>query len=322
VTKMGKFKVLITSHSFGKEGNEAFDILNEAGVDYILEHKSKLWTEEEIICYSKDVDGIIVGADSITRNIIDNSKNLKIIAKHGVGFDNIDMEAAKERGLLVTIGVGSNSIAVAEMAVTLMMNLARNINLCNNETKKGQWKRKIGVELKGKTIGLVGLGKIGKETAKRVLGFDTKVIAYDPFPDNDFAQKYNIDFVEINELLKQSDFISLHLPLMKSTKNLINKDNLKYVKPTAFIVNTSRGGIINENDLYEFLKCNKIAGAAIDAFQNEPPAGNPLLDLENVIATPHLGAYTHDAVNNMSVMSAQAIADFIKGKEPYYLVKM
>ncbi len=313
---MTEYKVLITAHSFGNEGPEPFEILKRANIIPVLKKKEKIWTEDELLEIISDADGIIVGADKVTKRVIDKASKLKIIAKHGVGVDNIDVKAAAEKGILVSVAQGSNTVAVAELALALMLDLARNLQRCNLETKEGKWNRIIGVELQGKTAGIIGTGRIGKEVAKRLYHLGMKILAFDTCKDNEFAEKYGITYVDLDTLLENSDFITLHVPLMAETERIINKKNISLMKPTAYIVNTARGGLIDEEALYEALKNNKIAGAAVDTFELEPPVNSPLLSLPNLIATPHIGAYTHDSINNMSFMAAQAVADFFMGKEP------
>lgn len=317
---MGKYKVLITAHSFGKEGREAFEILERAGVIPISKQKNEIWNEDELSKIITDVDGIIVGADRISGRVIERAPRLKIISKHGVGVDNIDIGAATKKGIPVAVALGSNTAAVAELAVGLILVLARNIHICDNETKQGKWNRRIGLEIQGKTAGLIGMGRIGKEVARRLYCMGMGLLAFDLFKDHEFAAKYGVDYAELDELLKRSDFITLHLPLIPETRYIINKSNIKLIKPSAYIVNTARGGLIEEPALYEALKENRIAGAAIDTFEMEPPVSSPLLSLPNVVATPHIGAYTHQSVNNMSCMAAKAVADFFTGKRPDYVV--
>ncbi|MDK2824728.1 MAG: hypothetical protein PWP71_2646 [Clostridia bacterium] len=317
---MSKYKVLITAQSFGKEGHEPFEILERANIEPVLKQKEKIWSEDELAEIISDFDGIIIGADKLTKKLIDKASKLKIISKHGVGVDNIDVNAATERGIPVVIAQGSNAVAVAELALALTFDLARNIQQCNLETKKGKWNRIIGVELQGKTAGIIGMGRIGKEVAKRVYYLGMNILAFDLYEDKEFAKNYSIDYVDLNTLLRKSDFVTLHLPLTKETEKIINKNNICLMKPTAYIINTARGGLIDEEALYEALKNNKIAGAAIDTFELEPPVNSSLLSLSNLIATPHIGAYTHEAINNMSRLAAQAVADFFMGKEPYYVI--
>ncbi len=317
---MKQFKVLITSHSFGKEGREAFGILEKANIIPVLKQKNEIWNEDELCKIITDMDGIIVGADKVTKKVLERANKLKIIAKHGIGVDNIDVEEATKRGIPVAVAMGSNTVAVAELAVGLIFNLARNINICSSETKDGRWKRRIGVELKGKTAGIIGLGRIGKETAKRLHFMGMNLLAYDQFEDKEFAKAYKVKYVSLEYLLKNSDFISLHVPLTSKTRYIINKDNIDLIKSSAYIINTARGGLIEETALYEALKENRIAGAAVDTFESEPPIGSPLLSLPNVIATPHIGAYTHQSINNMSMLSAKAVVDFAAGKKPEFVI--
>ncbi len=319
---MRDFTLLITAHSFGKEGKEPFNILENVGITPVVKRKNQLWTEEELIEIIPGADGIIVGADLVTRKVIEKAEKLKIICKHGVGVDNIDLEAATEKGILVTTGVGSNTTAVAELTVALLLSMARNIPNSNNDIKSGKWIRCVGTELYGKTAGIIGLGRIGKEVAKNLRGLEMKVIAFEPVKDEKFAKENKIEFVDLKTLLTQSDIISLHVPLVQKTRNIINSDTIRLMKPNVFLVNTARGGLVDEEALYSALKSKRIAGAAIDTFILEPPFGSKLLELPNVIATPHIGAYTHEAINEMSCMAAKAVADFVSGKIPSFSINI
>ncbi|KUO72634.1 MAG: hypothetical protein APF77_07280 [Clostridia bacterium BRH_c25] len=311
---MEDVKVLITAHSFGSCGKAAFDILDGAKVKYSIMHRKEIFKEEDLIDEVKSFDALIVGADVISRKVIENAPKLRIISKHGVGLDNIDLEAAKERNIVVAAAIGSNNIAVAELTICLMLALARRVALCDREVKAGEWNRYKGMELMGSTLGVIGTGKIGKEVIARMKSFGMNVLAFDLNQDKGFAKEYNVKYVPLNELLAQADFLCIHAPLTDSTKYLINKSNLIRIKRTAILINTARGGIVDEDALYSALINKEIAGAAIDTFEYEPPGRNRLLELDNVIATPHIGAYTKEAIDKMSKYSAEAIAQFAKGE--------
>jgi len=311
---MEKFKLLITSHSFGSCGEDVFTKLESAGIEYKTIHSKQILKEEDFLDIIDDYDGVIVGADIISKKVIDKAEKLKIISKHGIGLDNIDLQAAKEKGITVSFARGSNSVAVAELAIAMMMNLARLVDISSKEIKNGEWIRRKGKELSGSVVGVVGTGNIGKELIKRIAAFGSEILMYDQFQDHALEEKYNARYVNLNELLRRSDFVSLHLPYMPETKDLLDKETLSLMKKDSYLINCARGGIVNEDDLYEALKDKKIAGAAIDTFVDEPPFGSKLLELDNLICTPHLGAYTNQAINNMSQMSAQAIIDFVEGR--------
>ena len=259
----------------------------------------------------KDYDGLCIRSEvKVTKEIIDVCKNMKLIARAGTGVDNIDLKSATEKGIIVMNVPGGNTISACEQTMALMLALARNTPQAHNSLKSGQWQREkyVGTELQGKTLGLIGLGRIGKEVAKRALAFEMNVIAYDPFVSEDFMQSIGIKPCSLDELYSKSDFISIHTPKNESTKNMINSESIKKMKKGVRIINCARGGIINEADLYEALKTGHIKGAALDVFEKEPPGPDcPLMKLENVIVTPHLGASTEEA----QIKIAQEISDMV-----------
>lgn len=318
---MGKFKLLITSHSFGSCGEDVFDKLKKADIDYTLLHSKEILREEDLIEIIGDYDGIIVGADIINKNVLDHANNLKIISKHGVGLDNIDLEEAKKKGIKVAFAKGSNSAAVGELAISMMFDLARNLTLSTNEVKKGLWNRRKGKELGSSTIGIIGTGNIGREVIKRLSPFVKQILLFDSYKVLNLEEEYlNAKYVELEDLLKQSDFVTIHIPLFDETRNLINKDTLALMKKDAYLINCARGGIVNEEDLYFALTNGVIAGAGIDTFIDEPPVNNKLLELDNVVCSPHAGAYTGDAINKMSQLSADAVIAYVNKQEIKNLV--
>jgi D-3-phosphoglycerate dehydrogenase len=273
-----------------------------------------------LIEFVRDYDAIIVGIEKITAPVIEASKKLKIIAKHGAGVDNVDVTAASARGIVVTSAPGANSDAVADLTVGLFLSLAREIPFADRSVREGKWPRLAGVQMNEKTLGIIGLGQIGKKVVKRALGFDMKVLVYDVIQDEAFARQTALRYVPLDELLAQSDFISIHVPLMPSTHRLIGERELGILKKQAFIVNISRGNIVDEEALYRSLKEGRIRGAALDVFSQEPPTGSPLLSLDNVILTPHMGGYTLEALRDTGLICVRNILDLFEGKTPQFVI--
>jgi D-3-phosphoglycerate dehydrogenase len=263
---------------------------------------------------------MIAGLDEITENVIEKAKNLKVIARYGTGIDRVDLEAAKKSGIIVTNTPGANSVSVAELTIALALAASRNLITGNNQTKAGSWPRLSGASLSGKTFGIIGLGSIGKEVASRIFSFNVKILAYDVYKDNDFATKYDIDYVDLDTLLSDSDIISLHIPVFPETKSMINGKNILKMKKGAILINTSRGELVDEEALYENLISGHLKAAALDTFIQEPPVGNKLLTLEQVIVTPHMGAATDNASNEMTRITVMDCIAVLKGDKPKYPV--
>jgi len=250
-----------------------------------------------------DVDGVIAGLDEYSRKAIFSSKKLKVISRYGVGLDNIDLEAARERGVCVVNTPEVNTQAVADLTFGLMLAVCRKIPQAHISTQKGGWGRLIGGGVYKKSIGIIGLGRIGKAVAERAKGFSMEILAHDLKKDEVFSQSLGIHFLSLVELLPKADFITLHCDLNPGSKGIIGARELSLMRKTAYLVNTARGGLIDENALFEALREKKIAGAALDAFQNEPPLGSPLLTLDNILTTPHIGSYTHEALLEMGLIA-------------------
>ena len=314
-----KKKVLITPKSFKNYKKQAYKLLQNHGYEIIENNLGRTMTEEEIIeLANDDVVGIIIGVDPLPAHVLEQCKKLRAISKYGVGMDNIDLKKADELGILVKNAVGTNSISVAEHAIGLMFAAARHIPSVAAEVKAYEWERSIGFELTDKNVGIVGGGQIGKEVAKRAVGLGMKVTIFDPyFTDLEFLEKYNIQTTEeLSELLKVSDIISLHLPATEETKRLINVETLKLMKSTAILINTSRGELVDEAALYHALVNYEIAAAAQDVYSTEPPQqGDLLVALPNFILTPHVGAFTHEAVQRMAIVSTENLINMLAQKE-------
>ncbi len=300
-------KVLISDNISPK----CIDILRKSGLEVDVKTGMK---PEELKARIGDYHGLIIrSATKVTSEIIDAATNLKVIGRAGSGLDNVDRSAATKKGIVVMNTPGGNTITTAEHTISLMLSLARKIPQATMSMKAGKWEKKkfMGVELFNKTLGVLGIGNIGSQVAKRAQGLAMNVLAYDPFLSEDKAKDMGVEKVDLQELFGRSDFITIHTPLTPETKNMINKETIKMMKNSVRIINCARGGIINEKDLYDALIDGKVAGAALDVFEKEPPENNPLLTHDNVIATPHLGASTKEAQENVAVAVAEQVVDYL-----------
>ncbi len=271
----------------------------------------------------KAADMVLCGNDlRVDADLLDQCPRLKAVAKLGVGLDTVDIEAATQKGVLVFHTPGTNTQAVADHTFALILSLARKVLFCDRSLREKRWEHTkiMGVEIWQKTLGLIGLGAIGQSVAKRAKGFDMKVVASDPYWPRAFAEAYAIERMEVEDLLKVSDIVSIHAPLTPENKGMINAKTLSLMKSSAFLINTARGEIVKEADLHQALKDGTIAGAGIDVFEQEPPVDSPLLTLDNVVLTPHTAAFTKDALNNMSRSIADQILAYAEGTRPVHTV--
>ena len=291
---------------------EGIEILKK---NFNVEVRDKI-SHDELLEIIPQFDALIVrSASKVTEDVLNRAEKLKIIGRAGVGVDNIDVKAATEKGIIVINSPDGNTIAATEHTFAMMLAVSRNIPQANATMHNGEWDRKkfLGVELRNKILGVIGLGRIGAGVAKRAQSFEMKVIAYDPFVSHDRAESLGVKLVELHELFKTADFITVHMPLTKKTENMISLAEMKLMKPTVRLINCARGGIINENDLAVALREKIIAGAAIDVFTSEPLENSPLQTLPNIILTPHLGASTIEAQIGVSVDVAHGIIDALNG---------
>jgi D-3-phosphoglycerate dehydrogenase len=269
---------------------------------------------EELKKVIPEYDAIIIRSETkLKADLIEAGRRLKVIGRAGIGLDNVDLAAATKKGIVVMNTPQENAIAAAEHTIALMLSISRKIPQATSSMKGGKWEKKrfMGVELYNKTLGIVGIGVIGTVVADRARGLKMKVIAYDPYLSKEAAEKKGVDLVSFDEVLARSDFISVHTPLTDETRNLVDKNAFKKMKDGVILINCARGGIINETDLYDAVKDGKVAGAALDVFEKEPAIGNPLLELEEVISTPHLGASTAEAQENVAIAIAHQIVDYL-----------
>jgi D-3-phosphoglycerate dehydrogenase / 2-oxoglutarate reductase len=280
---------------------------------------------EELKKIMPEYDAIIIRSETkLKADLIEAGKRLKVIGRAGIGLDNVDLPAATKKGVVVMNTPQENAIAAAEHTIAMILSISRKIPQATASMKAGKWEKKkfMGVELYTKTLGLIGIGVIGTIVADRARGLKMKVIGYDPYLSKEVAEKKGVDMVSLDELLERSDFISIHTPLTDETRNLIDKKAFSRMKKGVILVNCARGGIINEKDLHEALQEGKVAGAALDVFEKEPSIGNPLLELEGVISTPHLGAATEEAQENVAIAIAQQVVDFLTSGEARNAVNM
>ncbi len=309
-------KILITPRSFASFSDEPLKMLTERNYKIKRNNTGRPYRKEEMLKLIRDVDGIIIGIDELSTEIIEEANTLKVISKYGIGLDNIDINMATNKKIIVTNTPTANVDAVADLAFGLILSLARRIPEADKKTKSGKWEKIIGKSVWEKTLGVIGLGKIGRQVVKRAKGFEMNILAFDIVKDKKIVQKYGIKYVNLEKLLQKSDYITIHIPLDDATRNMISYEELEKMKKDAFLINTSRGGIVDEEALYNALRNNKLRGAALDVYNNEPPRESPLKELDNVIMTPHIGAYTEEAIENMSIQAAQNLIDVLEGKEP------
>ncbi|MDI9597496.1 MAG: C-terminal binding protein [Atribacterota bacterium] len=309
-----RFKVVITDHDYGSFEPEKEE-LNKIGAEVVT---GQCKTEDEVIEIAKDADGLLVEYANITRRVIESLKKCKVIARYGIGVDNIDIEAATEYGIII-INVPKYCIdEVSDHTVALMLSCVRKIVLFNNAVKKGIWDFKIAkpiFRLKNMKLGLVGYGSIARMFSEKAKTFGLKVIAYDPYVDSSTMAQADVEKVDLDFLLGVADIISLHLPLTKETKHLISEREIKLMKKNACIINTSRGPLINEKDLYRALKEKWISGAAIDVTETEPiDQNNDLLKLDNIIITPHVSFYSEESLIDLQRNTARGVAQILMGE--------
>jgi len=318
---MKKPKIYITSRSFGQRCEEALKLVESVGEIERNPH-GRAMSEQELLKAVENVEGLIVGADKIDRKIIEYANNLKIIARHGIGVDNIDLKAATDRNIVVTYAPHVNGDSVADFTIGLMLSLARHISQAHFSMNQRKWEstRFIGVELCGKTLGIIGLGEIGYKVAKRAKGFDMRILYWSRRRKIDIEKEIGVEYVGLENLLRESDFVTLHVALTDETYGMMGEKELSLMKKSAYLINTARGQIVDERALYEALRDGKIAGAAIDVYHQEPPNfDNPLFKLKNVLTTPHIAAYTIEAIRRMDLVNAEDIVRFFKGEKPVHI---
>jgi len=314
---LSECRVLVTPTTFGKEEPHLRSTLEKTVGEVVYNPVARPLSSLELLPLVKEADGYIAGLDQIDSSVIEAGSRLQVIARYGVGVDRVDVESATKRGIVVTNTPGANSVAVAELTIALMLALGRRICQADQATRSGEWPRYSGVGLRGKTVGLVGFGAIGREVASRLKAFECRIVVADPCVGSDCADTYGVQLVPMEELLASSDFVSLHASLNSSTSEMVDDTFLKKMKQGAFVVNTARGELIDEEALRDALETGRLRGAALDCFRKEPPApDHPLLRLPQVIVTPHTGSHTDEATNAMGWMALKACLEVLSGERP------
>ena len=306
------------------------DAINEKGIENLKEVADVTVdtsiTPEELVNTINEYHAIIVRSRTkVTREVIEQADNLKIIARAGVGVDNIDLDAATEKGIMVVNSPESTSITVAEHTMGLLLSMARKLTIADKSVKEGKWEKKkfMGVELRNKTLGVIGMGRIGSQVVNRCKAFEMDAVAYDPYLPEEVAKQMGVELTDLETVLKKADFITIHVPLTPETKHLISTLEFELMKDTAFITNCARGGIIDEDALYDALKNDKIGGAALDVYESEPPAeDSKLFELDNIVLTPHIAASTKEAQRDAAIIVADEIIDLFKGGTPKNVLNM
>lgn len=296
-------KVLVTPRSFGKENPDLFLRLERAGLEVIRNETGATLDEAAMLKLLPPCEGIIVGLDPLDKTVLSHASNLRAISKYGVGLDNIDLAYCKERGIKVSRTVGANTSAVADYAFALMLGVARRVALIDRRCRENDWGKLVTLDVYGKTLGIVGLGAIGKQVAKRAHGFEMRVLACDEIWDKSFAESNDVVRADVERICREADFISLHCNLTDKTRTIINAERIASMKPSAIIINTARGGLIDEDALLKALENNRIWGAGLDVFEHEPPANPAWRKLDNVIIGSHCSASTRGAVELMGTMA-------------------
>lgn len=317
---MSEFRVLVTARSFGRENNEAVDLLLKAGCEVVRGPHNRPHTAGELTVLVVEADALIAGNDQVDAAVIAAAPRLKAISRYGVGYDNVDLAAAAARGIPVTNTPGTNDDSVADLVFGLLLSLSRQIPAVSALVRQGRWERLPGTEVSGKTMGIIGFGRIGRGVAKRAGGFSMQILAADPFVDPETVTRYGAILVSREEVLRKSDFITLHVPFSKENRNLIGPGELALMKPTALLINTARGGLVDEAALAEALRSGRLAGAALDVLEFEPPRSRELLEMENALVTPHIGGFTGEATAAMSLLAAQNVVAALSGHEPPHTV--
>jgi len=315
-------KILVSSPAFNQPTmKKSREFLEKVVGEVIYNPYSRTLQREEILKLWQDVDGIIAGVELYTPDLLKLApRTLKVISRYGTGYESIDIEAAGKQGIIVTNTPGVNAPAVADLALGLMIAVSRKIPQLDGKVREGKWIRTIGIGLAGKTLGIIGLGAIGKEVALRAKGFSMKIMAYDPFIDKQFTEEHKIEVTSLDKIFAESDYITLHLPVTKETERIINEENINKMKRSVVIINTARGKLIDEKVLYEALVKDKIAGAGLDVFEQEPPGQSPLFKLNNVVVTPHIGGHTQEALKFMAKMSIENVLAILKNKDCPFIV--
>jgi len=308
--------VLITPRTFARYDTSPLDMLRQAGCTAVLNPYGRLLTEDELCDLVPQADGIIVGLDPLSERVLARATRLQAISKYGIGTDNIDLPGATRRGIVVTNTPGANSMAVAELAVGLMLAVARCITASDRGIRQGRWENQQGFQLGGKTLGLLGTGRIGREVALRARGFSMRLLCCDAAPDAAWARQMGAAYKPLEAVLGAADIVSLHLPLTPQTRHILGARELALMKPGAVLINTARGELVDEQALLVALNEKRLAGVGLDVWETTPAVHTPLARLETTVLTAHIGAHTREATTAMGVMAVRNLLDVLNGALP------
>ena len=307
-------KVLITTVPFGEKNRLPIEQLEAAGIEYLINPLGRKLKEDELAEMVTDFDVLIAGTELITDKVMNSASRLKLISRVGIGLDGVDLLAAERRGIKVSYTPDAPAPAVAELTIGLMLSLLRSVHVANAQIHRGEWHRHFGRRIPEVTIGIIGTGRIGGRVLRRLAGFGSpKILVNDIHPDPKVAPELKLDWVDKEEIYRQADVISLHVPLTSQTKNMIRREHLLQMKQDAMIINTSRGGIINEHDLAQVLVSGHLSGAAVDVFEQEPYTG-PLGRIERCLLTSHMGSMSVDCRTRMEIEATEEAVRFLSGK--------
>jgi D-3-phosphoglycerate dehydrogenase len=310
--------VCITSRSFGRHSARGVQALEAAGCEVIFAGAGGPHPEEAMCAYARQADALIVGADPVTASVLAAGPRLRVVAKHGVGVDNIDLAAARARGIVVTYAPGGNTRAVAEMTMAMLLCLWRGLARADAAMRARRWAPVIGREARGRTLGIVGLGRIGREVATIARALGMQVVAYDVVEDAEFARAHHVRYDALSRVLGAADAVTIHVPLTETTRGLIGARELAQMRPDAVLINVSRGGVVDEQALADALAAGRLAGAAVDVYEREPPWDSPLLTLDNVLLTPHIAHATVEAMDRVDATVAADVVAVLRGAPARY----
>jgi len=313
-------RVLVTAKSVAQSA-QALDLIRAAGHEVVVITTPVPFDEQWLIDQARDVDALVFAMEPVGARLLDSARRLKVIARPGVGYDTVDLDAATRNGVIVTVANGTNDQSVADFTIGLLLEATRGIAIANESVQNKGWERVTGIEAWNKTLAIVGLGRIGKGVARRARGFDMRVLAVTRSPDQEFASRHGITYVTLDEALEQADFLSLHAPLTPLTENLIDARALARMKRGAYLVNTSRGGLIDEAALAQAVRSGHLAGAAVDVLRAQGAGSpSPLIGVPGIIVTPHMATFTREATGRVAMSVARGVVAALRGERPEHVV--
>ena len=306
-------KVLVTPRSLTKGGDPALDLLTREGFEIVFSTPGQMPQEDELIMLLPGCVGYLAGVEPITAAALESAVDLKVISRNGTGINTIDLQAAKRLNIEILRAEGANARGVAELTLGMMLGLIRSIPFSDACLKREKWERRKGMELEGRTLGLIGCGKIGQLVARLALAFGMQVLAYDAYPNPNFAPSPDFRFADLDQVLAESEIISFHCPEQPDGRSILDRERLERLKPGVYVVNTARASLIDDAALLEALQAGRVAGLALDVFDREPPEDTPLLSDDRVIVTPHIGGFTAESVSRATLAAVENLLAFFKG---------